>query len=71
VEKVFQLVRGDQYKEFSSPRQKILKFSTFSTGCHVLAVSYFSLENMIIDILCNSTLMKRDPHEERIYLYMI
>jgi hypothetical protein len=56
VEKVFRHVRGENYKQYMAPRQKILKLST---GRHV-AVTYFPLENMIKDMLCNSALMRRD-----------
>jgi hypothetical protein len=55
VEKVFRAVRGDNYKEFMYPKQRILELST---GRHV-AVTYFPIENMIKDLLNNSTLMER------------
>jgi hypothetical protein len=56
VDKVFRHVRGENYKQYMAPRQKILKLST---GRHV-AVTFFPLENVIKDLLCNSTLMKAD-----------
>jgi hypothetical protein len=54
VQKVSQLVRGENYKDYMLPKQTVLKLST---GRHV-AVTYFPLVNMIKDLLCNSTLMK-------------
>jgi hypothetical protein len=56
IDKVFRHVRGENYKQYMAPHQKIVKLST---GRHV-AVTYFPLENMIKDLLCNSTLMKAD-----------
>jgi hypothetical protein len=56
VEKVFQHVRGDNYKEFMNPKQEVLELST---GRHV-AITYFPLETMIRDMLGNSTLMEKD-----------
>lgn len=56
VEKVFQHVRGDNYREYMSPKQKVLKLST---GRHV-AVTYFPLDSMIKDLLCNTTLMRHE-----------
>jgi hypothetical protein len=56
VEKVFQHVRGERYKEFMTPRQKVLRLST---GRHV-ALTYFPLELMICDMLSNCTLMEKE-----------
>ena len=56
VEKVFRHVRGDNYRQYMTPKQKILKLST---GRHV-AVTYFPIEQMIKDLLCNSTLMRAE-----------
>jgi hypothetical protein len=54
VEKVFFHVRGENYRQFMSPKQKILKLST---GRHV-AVTYFPIDMMLKDLLCNTTLMR-------------
>lgn len=56
VEKVFRHVRGDNYRQFMMPKQKVLKLST---GRHV-AVTYFPIEQMIKDLLCNLTLMRAE-----------
>jgi hypothetical protein len=56
VEKVFRHVRGDNYRQFMLPKQKVLKLST---GRHV-AVTYFPIEMMLKDLLCNTTLMKAE-----------
>ncbi len=56
VQKVFKEVRGENYKDFLSPRQKVLQLST---GRHV-AITYFPLENMILDLLCNTALMEKE-----------
>jgi hypothetical protein len=56
VEKVFHLVRGGHYKQYTTPKQKVLKLLT---GRHV-AVTYFPVEQMIKDLFCNSTLMKEE-----------
>jgi hypothetical protein len=56
VEKVFRHVRGENYRQYITPKQKVLKLST---GRHV-AITYFPIEQMIKDLLCNSTLMKAE-----------
>jgi hypothetical protein len=48
-------VRGDNYREYMYPKQRVLKLST---GRHV-ALTYFPLETMIIDLLAKSTLMDK------------
>jgi len=56
VDKVFRHVRGDKYKAFMTPRQKVVRLST---GRHV-AITYFPLETMITDMLSNVTLMAKE-----------
>jgi hypothetical protein len=55
VQKVFKAVRGDNYKEYMYPKQTVLKLST---GRYV-PLTYFPLENMIIDFFVNDTLMDK------------
>jgi hypothetical protein len=56
VDKVSRHVHGPRYKTFMTPRQDILRLST---GRHV-ALTYFPLEQMIKDMLSNSTLMEKE-----------
>jgi hypothetical protein len=54
VEKVFFHVRGENYRQFMTPKRKVLKLST---GRHV-AITYFPIDMMLKDLLCNTTLMR-------------
>ena len=56
VHKVFRHVRGDEYKDFMHPKQKIIRLSTG----RLVAITYFPLENMIKDLLTNATLMDKE-----------
>ena len=56
VHKVFRHVRGNNYKDFMHPKQKIIRLSTG----RLVAITYFPLENMIKDLLYNATLMDKE-----------